>query len=201
MEISMSPHSEAEIEKVANSIKELFWRRGYEDTSIEDVVKATGFNRYNLYKEFGGKRELFLAALDAYCLERKNVFLSSLNDPDTPPMDAIRRVYEFAITEMAEHGNGCLMCNVANEGDSRDPVISERLQCYLDEIKLAHVYALQRASERGELNPAMTPEQGASLLFALKFGLGVHSKNGASRDAMLDILNTTMMLLKQEKPQ
>lgn len=192
----MSPQTPSQIEAAAGSIKELFWRRGYDDTSIEDVVQATGLNRYALYNAFGGKRELFLTALDAYCLERKAVFFSSLNDPDKQPMQAIRNVFEFAISEIAERGNGCMMCNVATEGAGNDSVIIERFQSYLAEIKAAHIDALERAEKRGELNPATTPAQGASLLLALLFGLGVHAKNGASLETMLGVFNTAMTLLE-----
>lgn len=194
----MPPQSPNQIEAATGSIKELFWRRGYDDTSIEDVVQATGLNRYALYNAFGGKRELFLTALDAYCLERKSVFLSSLNDPENPPIQAIRNVFEFAISQNAERGNGCMMCNVATEGAGNDPVIIERFESYLAEIKAAHVDALERAEKRGELNPAITPKQGASLLLALLFGLGVHAKNGASHEVMLEVFNAAMALL--EKP-
>lgn len=192
----MPPQSPNQIEAATGSIKELFWRRGYDDTSIEDVVQATGLNRYALYNAFGGKRELFLTALDAYCLERKSVFLSSLNDPENPPIQAIRNVFEFAISQNAERGNGCMMCNVATEGAGNDPVIIERFESYLAEIKAAHVDALERAEKRGELNPAITPKQGASLLLALLFGLGVHAKNGASHEVMLEVFNAAMALLE-----
>jgi len=197
----MSPRSQTQVEQASNEIKELFWRRGYDDTSIEDVVQATGLNRYSLYNEFGGKRELFLTALDVYCHERKSVFLSSLNDSDKPPMEAIRNMFEFSISEIAERGNGCLMCNVARERGGQDPVISERLQSYLEQIKYTHIDALERARDRGELNPVVTPEQGAALLLAVKFGLGVHAKNGASREAMLDVFDTAMALLTNVRAQ
>lgn len=194
----MSPQVQTQIEAATGSIKELFWRRGYDDTSIEDVVQATGLNRYALYNAFGGKRELFLAALDAYYQERKSVFLTNLDDPDTPPLDAVRRVFEFAIGEMAERGSGCLMCNVATSVGPLDPLVAERIQSYQTEIRAAYTDALQRAESRNELNASISAADGAELLIAVKFGLGVHAKNGASREAMLGVFNTAITLL--EKP-
>ncbi len=44
----------------------LFWRKGYLDTSIDDLVSETGVGRSGLYGTFGGKRDLFFAALTRY---------------------------------------------------------------------------------------------------------------------------------------
>jgi len=192
----MSPQTSSQIEAAAGSIKELFWRRGFDDTSIEDVVQATGLNRYALYNAFGGKLEIFLAALDAYYQERKAVFLSNLDDPGTPPLDAVRRVFEFAIGEMAERGSGCLMCNVASGASPLDPMVAKCIQSYQTEIRAAYTDALQRAENRNELNACVSASDGAELLIALKFGLGVHAKNGASREMMLGVFNTAMALLE-----
>lgn len=189
------------INETTSALKELFWRRGYEKASIEDVVKATGMNRYALYNAYGGKRELFLAALNDYYLERKNIFVTNLEDPETAPLDAIRRVFEFAILAMAERGAGCLMCNVANDLGPRDPVISAQIESYHEEIRWAYTEALSRAESRGELNTNITPDAAAQLLLAVKLGLGVHAKAGASGEAMLNILDTTLQSLSREKQQ
>ncbi|HSH40807.1 MAG TPA: helix-turn-helix domain-containing protein, partial [Arenicellales bacterium] len=45
----------------------LFWRKGYEATSIQELVTHTGIQRGSLYATYGDKRRLFLAALDHYC--------------------------------------------------------------------------------------------------------------------------------------
>ncbi|MHA7873305.1 MAG: TetR/AcrR family transcriptional regulator [Hyphococcus sp.] len=197
----MSPRSEIETGKALDEIKELFWRQGYEDASIEDVVRATGFNRYALYNAFGGKREIFLAALDAYYLERKTVFLSNLDDPDCAPLDAVRRVFEFAISEMAERGTGCLICNVATQVGQMDPTVGERIESYLAEIESAYTDALSRAQARGELNPRISPGEGAQLLIAVKLGLGVHAKSGANGEDMLRVFNATMAVITQKNLQ
>lgn len=184
--------------ETTRTLKELFWRQGYDRASIEDVVKATGMNRYALYNAFGGKRELFLAALDEYHQERKNVFVTTLNQPDAPPMDAIRRVVEFAISEMAERETGCLMCNVANEMSGKDPVIAERVGAYLAEIEMASCEALTRAEARGELATNITPQAAAKMVVTVILGLGVRAKAGASTEELLASFNAAMSTLTQE---
>ena len=59
-----------------------FWTRGYEATSIDDLVEATGINRGSLYGTFGDKRRLFLMALDRYWDTVVNAMMEELSDPD-----------------------------------------------------------------------------------------------------------------------
>ncbi len=178
--------------------KELFWRQGYDETSIEDVVCATGMNRYALYNTFGGKLELFMTVLESYFVERKNLFLTALSDPQSGPMAAIREVSEYCITEMTDRCAGCLMCDVAAEVGRYDKAVSERVQNYLEEIRRANERALTQAEERGELNPAVSPKEGASLLIANMLGVGALARNGASRTQLLTLLNSCLRLLSGE---
>ncbi len=181
-----------------NAAKELFWRQGYDETSIEDVVCATGLNRYALYNAFGGKLELFLAVLESYFSERKNLFLTALSDPQGGPMAAIREVSEYCITEMTDRGAGCLMCDVAAEVGRYDKAVSKRVLSYLEEIRNADEMALMQAKERGELNPSITPKEGAALLIANMLGVGAMARNGAGKDELLTLFNTCLRLLRRE---
>ena len=162
------------------------------------MVKATGFNRYAIYSAFGGKLELFLAVLEAYYTERKNAFLDSLNNAHTDPLDAIDAVFDESISEMAARGSGCLICNVATEISRHEQVVADRIGDYLQEMTFAMATALHMAQERGELNPALAPEDGAKLLIAMKLGLGVHARGGATKDEMLKIANTTMAVIRRQ---
>ena len=183
--------------ETTRTLKELFWRRGYESTSIEDVVQATGMNRYALYNAFGGKRNLFLAALDEYHNERKQVFLANLDNPNTRPIDAIRELMEFAIGEMADRGAGCFICNVANELGPKDPIINERVQSYLAEIEFAFGKALSRAEAAGELNENITPEDGARMLIAILLGIGARAQAGAPYEKLLKTLHAVLHALNR----
>ncbi|NOX83674.1 MAG: helix-turn-helix transcriptional regulator [Alphaproteobacteria bacterium] len=181
-----------------NAAKELFWRQGYDETSIEDVVGATGMNRYALYNAFGGKLELFLAVLENYFVERKNLFLTALSDPQGGPMAAIREVSEYCIIEMTDRGAGCLMCDVAAEVGRYDKAVSERVLSYLEEIRSADEMALTQAEACGELNPAISPKEGAALLIANMLGVGALARNGAGRRELLTLFNSCLRLLGRQ---
>ena len=187
--------AELELSSAISAAKEVFWRQGYDEASIEEVVQATGLNRYALYNSFGGKLEIFLAALESYHEERKQLFMSVLGDPERSPMDAIREVSEFCMSQMAERGTGCLMSNIALEVSHHDEIIAERVNTYLEEIRSAKEMALTQAEERGELNPAITPSEGAALLVSNMLGMGALARNGAGRDDMLKTFNAGMAAL------
>lgn len=175
--------------------KELFWRNGFDDTSIEDVVAATGMNRYALYTAFGGKREIFLAALDAYCNERKSIFMDTFNREEDAPLSAVRAVAIHCIEQNVERGTGCLLCDIGAEVGRQDPIVAEQIEIYLDIIKDAHKKAFKRAHELGQLNPAITPTEAASLIQTFILGMGAQVKRGASKKQLISIHKSLMTLI------
>ncbi len=99
----------------------LFWQNGYLNTSIEDLVEATGVQRYGLYQNFGSKHDLFLSALGRY----QEVYITHrLRDleGENAGLDEIKSVINglavFADSPLGRFG--CLLCNTAVElGGSR----------------------------------------------------------------------------------
>lgn len=190
--------SEALLQRNApvTAAKELFWRNGYDETSIEALVGATGHNRYALYTKFGGKLELFLAALAEYFEERRSLFFSVLMDPARGPFDAIETVSEFCIREMAEREAGCLMFNVALDVGHDTPIVRDRVNEYLSNMRKAKEMALAAADQRGELNPAITPADGAALLVCQVMGIGQMARHGAALDEMLHVMRSGLDVLR-----
>lgn len=181
--------------EVVAAAAEVFWREGFEDAKIEDVVKATGVNRYSLYSAFGGKRELFLDVLAAYQARGREIFLEGLNDESLTPLDAIRRVCSWAIHEMAARRAGCLIHNIAVDYARSDPLVAERVREYTDEIEKAFETALIRAAERGDLNPNVEPASGAKHLLIMKYGLGDFARGGGTEAEMMAILDSGLALM------
>jgi len=191
--------SAVDLDEAVAAATEVFWRQGFEDASIEDVVQATGLNRYALYNSFGGKREIFLAALDAYNAQGRAIFFESFSDEEIPPLDAVRGVFTWAINNMADRKTGCLLSNVAIEVSRDDAVVAARIQLYLDEIETAYLSALTRAGMRGELSSSITPAEGAKLLITMMLGLGVRSRGGADREELFKAMNAGLAALGTER--
>ena len=72
---------------------QVFWERGYEATSVDDLVQCMGINRFSLYSTFGGKHQLFVAALERY---RDTIVADLVGEleqsaADSPPSDSSLR--------------------------------------------------------------------------------------------------------------
>ena len=189
----------ADIDEALAAAIEVFWRHGYEKTKVEDIVAATGLNRYALYAAFGGKRELFLEALRTYKEKVGAIFHDGLEDPTLAPLSALRRVAAWTITQMASRKAGCLLCNVAAQESSEDDVIAARVQEYMREIEGGILVAMERARERGELADWISPEQAARHMMNVKLGCGAQAATGARPEDMLESLDVTLTLISGGK--
>src|SRR5437867_11678412 len=109
---------------------ELFWRKGYEATSIEDLVASMDINRGSLYETFGDKQKLFLACMDRYCNGMAASGLSLVDQPGSA-LDSIRRFsrgkLQMALADPTR--KGCPVEDTATEPSARGKEIGERVAC------------------------------------------------------------------------
>jgi TetR/AcrR family transcriptional repressor of nem operon len=143
---------EFDYEKVLDKAVETFWSKGYEATSIQDLVDATGLHRGSLYAAFGSKQELFLAALDRY----NNVVvqrLVELLDGEDSGRAAIRSFFASVIRHILTAGplRGCLVTNSAVERGLCCPDTAGKVGGCLERLELAFLDTLERMKAAGEL--------------------------------------------------
>lgn len=185
-------------EKTANrgdaveAAMELFWRKGYADTSMAELVEATGMNRYALYSVFGSKREVFLAALEVYFEEGRARYEPLMRDQSVPPLERVGACLEAMAQQMREQQNGCLICHVAAEHRSDDPLVAAAVASYFEKIRELIEIPMTEAAEDGSLNPGLTPQVAAQLVFDAKMSMGVHARAGVD-PAMIDRIPAATM--------
>lgn len=130
-----------------------FWQYGYFDTSVDDLVKATGVSRYGLYGTFGGKRELFLKALDNYRDVLVTYQLRGLEAEDAGWAEI--EAYFDGLLELAKTPRGqagCFMCNSATELAPHEAEVEAKVGAHLGRLQRAFRKALENAKGRGDLN-------------------------------------------------
>ena len=129
-----------------------FWAHGYHDTSMRDLVKATGVNQYGLYSTFEDKHGLFLAALDRY---RETVTPRISRELSESPsgVEGIRRAFDrlLEITKKTQGHSGCLMCMTAVEVAPYDEEAASRVGGHLAHLRDAFRGAIERGQETGEI--------------------------------------------------
>lgn len=130
----------------------LFWQKGYEETSMAELVEATGVSRYGLYSEFGDKQELFVACMDLYTGTAIEAALSPLEAPEAS-LEAIRSYFGHLIAGVRSDGpRGCLIGNTAVASPILGNELAERIESYYERMRASFLKALSNAREQGKLD-------------------------------------------------
>ncbi len=157
---------------------ELFWRRGYEATSMSDLVEHLGIGRASLYATFGSKHELYLKALDRYGQTHDPDLLRELSQPG-PALPAVRALVRRFADEAASDESrltGCFVANTAAELAPHDPAAARRVEQSWNHLETLLHSALVRARTQGELAADRDPLALARMLLVLMQGLRVVGK-------------------------
>ena len=170
----------------------LFWRRGYEATSIQDLVEATGINRGSIYATFGDKKGLFLAVLDHYGEKVGKPLMAELSDPD--PRRAIERMLDSIIRRTSDprFPRGCLNTNTSVECPASGDEIARKIAEGFGRQESAIYGVLRRAQAEGSLASTLDPRALARFFMGVAHGLNVVSKAVADPGVLKDIAKVAM---------
>jgi TetR/AcrR family transcriptional repressor of nem operon len=172
---------------------ELFSSKGYAETSMDDLVKATGVSRYGLYGTFGNKRELFEQALEKYADAMGKASFLKLLEPDAS-VDDIRAIFLERIENMCSsaENRGCMLCHTAMELAPHDHEIEGVLQNFLKRMSKAFEIGLETARARGEVKENIETQQAGEFLTGALFGLAVLARSGFPRETLDSFVDITM---------
>ncbi|GGV18556.1 TetR family transcriptional regulator [Kitasatospora herbaricolor] len=175
---------------------ELFWRRGYEATSMSDLVEHLGIGRASLYATFGSKHELYLKALDRYAELSDPKLLDELSQPG-PVLPAVRALVRRFAAEAAsdQRTAGCFVTNTAAELAAHDRDAARRVEASWDHLETLLHSALVRAAARGELPPGREPRALARMLVVLLQGIRVVGKAASDPLRVHDAAEQALTLL------
>jgi TetR/AcrR family transcriptional repressor of nem operon len=178
---------------------QVFWTRGFERTSVEDLTESMGIQRGSLYATFGDKHQLFLRALDRYEERFYRDTLRYLEEGSA--RDGIRRVFEQVVSDCACSGGakGCFITNTAVALAEDDPETASRVRSNLLRLERAFEAALTRAGE--ETLGGREPRTLARFLTTSLQGLRVLSRCCVELDVLNDAVEVTLSVLKQPAPR
>ncbi|MGA5894598.1 TetR/AcrR family transcriptional regulator [Streptomyces venetus] len=182
---------------VLETVVRLFWRQGVAGTGIQDVVTATGLNRSSLYATFGGKRDLYGAALRRYIDQWSRPAFRSLAQDQR----GLRAVAEFfdgliAVRCAGEHARwGCLVVNAHTGAENGDPEVRDLLEQHHRELRDALHTALVAAEAQGQLASGTDPGAAAEVLALLAYGVNLRSRAGADAKALHATVATALQSL------
>lgn len=178
----------------------LFWSKGYEGTSMADLLRATGLSKSSLYDTFGSKRDLFLAAFEAYRVERIRTMRGYLQSGPTA-YAAIAAFFRMVLKHARAEDRpfGCMSCNEAAEMAPHDEEIQKLIERDFDGMENAFAEAIARGHADGSISASHDARQYARFLNATHHGLQIMARTRSQIDRMDDVLTVTLRALKGER--
>ena len=194
--IGMSRTKEFDPDAALQAALELFWRKGYEATSMADLVDHLGIARASIYGTFGGKHDLYLKALDRYLESRDPAIIEALSQPG-PALPSVRALIRRYAEESAvdQHRRGCFVVNTAIELLPTDRMAARRVESSWDAVEVALTSALTRARAQGELAPDRDPRALARFLLTVMQGLRVLAKGDPDPARLGDAAEAALVIL------
>jgi TetR/AcrR family transcriptional regulator, transcriptional repressor for nem operon len=178
---------------------ELFWSKGYEATSLDDLCEVTGLSRSSLYATFGSKRNLLLRSVDRYVEQRTPSLAAILAQPLTISEAFAALARQFIDQVVSGPGRrGCFLGNCAAELPRSDRAALARVRQGLESTAATFRGALARGKARGELPSDTDVDALARFLTAAFQGLRLVGKVNANRAELEDIAATMLRCLEPQ---
>jgi len=157
-------------EDVIQKAMDLFWRNGYEATSVRMLEKEMGINQFSIYSSFGSKNGVFLESIKVY-KSRLNSIRNKLKESGNGKQGIKEFYYDFLdFTRENEINKGCLVCNTVSElGDKANPELQVELMKFTEEIRELFLNNLKQEKNKSreiierEANFLMTSMLGFSI--------------------------------------
>lgn len=182
-------------EEALNNAMRMFWRNGYEGTSLDDLCKATGMNRPSLYNAFGDKERMFCSAVDWYLTHEGNLTLRWL-ESDGPVVETLGNLLNGYIDlfSQPDTGRGCLVVLGAMNCRPEHQHLSDKLSALRRYTYEQATVFFQKAAVRGELRPEARTEALAEFFMAIFNGLSVQTRDGSTTAQLRHIAEQALRL-------
>jgi TetR/AcrR family transcriptional repressor of nem operon len=162
-------------QQVIESLMKVFWEKGYEASSMQDLVAASGLLKGSLYGAFGDKQTLYLMALRHYDRTRIQAGIDMLNGEGSA-RQKIARLFDNVIesTKRGDFAGGCLLCNASMEMAVTDRQVRSEVKTTIRRLKTAIMDALEMQTQKQDQAAAL-----AAFIVSAYFGTRVLAKAGA----------------------
>src|SRR5262245_2658084 len=184
--------------KALQNATNLFWFKGYNGTSMDDLTKATGLSRSSIYNSFGDKQSLFIQCLSFY----KNDLLDKVMEvlvKQNSPLKKIETVFKLSIDGLLSDKDrkGCLIVNTTTELANIEGEILSFMKKFSEQIEGLFQTWIKEGQESGEISKTFSPVALARHLFNSYQGIKVIAQTTNDRKTLDDILKVTLSVLRK----
>lgn len=183
-------------DEVLGKAMQAFWSRGYEATSMQDLVDCTGINRGSLYATYGDKRALFLAALRMYDERMRRKLLADL-EARHAPREAIRQLFLAFLSQTSERAanRGCFLTNTALELAAHDSEVRRIIARAQAQIEAFFARMIRKGKSCGEVSRHVRTIESARGLLATLIGFVVLARSRPDRSLLRTIADDALQRL------
>jgi TetR/AcrR family transcriptional repressor of nem operon len=176
---------------------QVFWTKGYEHTSMQDLLGAMDLSKSSLYQAFGSKQGLFRRCIARYADQLTAHLRQAL--AEAPSGHAFIETFLYSVLQDVEGDRarrGCLVMNTASELAQSEPPIAEDVAVSIARFRRALRAAVERAQREGDIDPRRDAATLAAFLVSTMSGLKVQAKAGADADTLKGIIEVALKALR-----
>ncbi|NRD19798.1 TetR/AcrR family transcriptional regulator [Winogradskyella eckloniae] len=165
--------------EVVEKAMHLFWKNGYETTSMQMLEKEMGINKFSIYASFGSKHGLFLESLKQY-KSIVNTVLEKLKHGTRGVADIKQFFYDSVSSKLKDDNlNGCFVTNTYNEfSESEDELVQEQMSMFMTQLKQIIIDKLKMDPTKDDA----TILKQANYLLLAKHGLAAASRVNTKKE-------------------
>jgi AcrR family transcriptional regulator len=171
---------------------ELFWEKGYEGTSLNDLTSAMGINAPSLYAAFGSKQELFEKAVELYSEQEGAWIKAALDEPTAEKMiEALLQNYVKNL--MAPHKpKGCMVVLAAPNCTEENRALREKLAAGRKYVEIVIRNRLKQAQADGDLDKTLDVAPIAAFYNTVLQGMSLQARDGATKKCLQTVANSAV---------
>ncbi|MEV5957036.1 TetR/AcrR family transcriptional regulator [Streptomyces sp. NPDC051987] len=190
----MARTREFDVDQAIDRATDLFWRRGYAETSLQDLLRELSIGSGSFYAAFGSKEQLYVRCLERYT-SLQGGDLAKVLDGTTGIRPAIRAVLTAMIeADLADPTRGCFVVSASTQCGEQ-PSAAERVTAAVRQVESFLAGALEQAQARGELSADKDPRELARFLTTFIQGIRVVGQARTGREFAEDALSVAMRAL------
>lgn len=183
-----------DIEEAVRRAQAQFWRQGFAATSLSALASAIGVHKPSLYAAYGDKRDLYLAAYDAYEKEAGALVLKALAQPSLS--EALTAFFAVDLDWfLADDGRGCFMLATAVPLALTDGDVAIRVRHGLIALQTAIADRVEQGRQAFELDAAIEPATAADIVMSTHIALANRARAGEGRAALEPIARRVIALI------
>jgi TetR/AcrR family transcriptional repressor of nem operon len=190
----MGRNREFNTENVLDKATSLFWAKGFNGVSTQELINEFGISKSSMYGTFGDKMKLFVASLERYSLQVTNNFKVRLQHANGLKKEIKALLHSICIGCM-EGGNGCFIVNSAVELAPHEKIIAKITHEHRRRLESIFTAAIKRGIESGEFSNKLNPKTISRTICNTITGIQVDTKYIKDKKYFESVINSVILLL------